>query len=131
MYTLLRITGDRELLDRYCRELSASHHELKVGISRRGELTLDLSKQESWDEHQWEVERVLAQIAPVIESAKRAGCAPYVDCGVYVPSPSGSGISVVVRSYRHRPSLLEQLARLEIPYELTIYVQPGDGLPSR
>jgi hypothetical protein len=124
MYTLLRIPGPRELLDEYRRKLSAAYGELKVDISsRRGELTVDLSKHESWDEHQREVERVVARIADVIEATRRSGCSPHVDCGISVPPPSGSEISVVVRSYRHRPSLLEQFARLELPYEVTIYVQ--------
>ncbi len=130
MYTLLRIEGERALLDRYCRELAARHPELKVGITRRGELAVDLSKHDSWDEHQWQVENLLAKIAPVVEAARKDGCSPYVDCGVYVPSPSGPDISVVVRSYRHRPSLVEQLARLGLAYEVTVYVQPAPTSPA-
>jgi len=124
MYTLLRIEGDRASLEHYQQEFAARCGEARAALTRRGDLTVDLSNEDSWDEHQWQVENLLGKVAPLIESVRKDGCSVYVDCGVYVPSPSGSATSVVVRTYRHRSSLIEQLARLGLDYEITVYVEP-------
>jgi hypothetical protein len=124
MYTLLRIDGERSALEELCREFVSRYGLERASITRRGELTIDLSKERSWDEHQWQVENVLREISPFIGLVRGAGYTPYVDCAVYVPGPSRPEISVVVRRFRHRSSVIEEMARLELDYEITVYVEP-------
>lgn len=121
MFSILRIEGDEA-------EVSASYDRIRATTlgsatqkSRRGGLTVDLSREIDWDRHQSEVEDSIAVLSPVLDGVESRGANAYLDFAVYLQPPSGDS-TLNVRSYRLRPSLLERLAGGHIPFEITIYV---------
>jgi hypothetical protein len=126
MYTLLRIEGEDDRLQELLSTLREELCDLNAEITGRGDLSVDLSRQEEWEAHQDEIEARLPNLRAIVANAISRGCSAYLDSAVYVPPPDGVEVAVTVRAYRLCSALMGCLSEMGLSYEFTVYVEPAD-----
>ena len=99
VYSVLRIKGDAEELSSCVDRIREGALRDEARLTRRGAVTVDLSRESDWDRHQDTVEERLEQLAPHVSGAESRGVNVHVDLAVYLTPPEGE--TAVVLSLIH------------------------------